>query len=329
MQTLDAAATEVDKDLELQHAKLSSAAVRSMLKWINPDVVMHASFAALLTGAIYMLEHFLDAGGTHHIRMSIGAHMLTGVVLGLLLVCRVVGGHNRASEAAAQVHAFNKCCRTLAVHATFVSETLTIPAGAEPEKRGVSTFRYELVRLLNLSFYCYQLMLKGLKLRALPSVLPPSMSAEVLSAVSNPTVLVCKWIADLVEKQQAAERIKPEHAAVIMAEIGRMLDSYHTTHALLLSPMPASLNGFTYFFVVIWTYTAAPMIAYMVRGRHPPRSPPRAAPRVALPTPPPPRVERRTSRATTSSSTASGWCSRCCTGSLWRSSCSVCTRRGM
>ena len=179
----------------------------------------------------------------------------------------------------------------------------------------MSTFRYELVRLLNLSFYCYQLMLKGLKLRALPSVLPPSTSAEVLSAVSNPTVLVCKWIADLVEKQQAAERIKPEHAAVIMAEIGRMLDSYHTTHALLLSPMPASLNGFTYFFVVIWTYTAAPMIAYMVRGRDAPRSPPRAAPRVALPTPPPPRVERRTSRATTSSSTASGWCSRCCTGS--------------
>jgi hypothetical protein len=54
-----------------------------------------------------------------------------------------------------------------------VSETLTISAGADLEKKATAKFRYELVRLLNLAFYSYTLMLKGLKMVTPPASLIP------------------------------------------------------------------------------------------------------------------------------------------------------------
>jgi predicted membrane chloride channel (bestrophin family) len=251
-----------DDELQRQQAKVKSASVRFWLKWINADVIVHALMSAIVTGAIYVGIHFMELHESPTI--SLAAHLVTGLVLGMLLVARVVVGSQRASEAAAQVVNFNKSCRTLAVLSTFVTETLTISAGAEREKGATSNFRYELVRLLNLSFYTYQLMIKGLKLKTPPKALRATggdVESEVLSAVSNPTILVCKSIASLVEKQQAAQRIKNEQVSGFVHEISNLIDSYHTTHGLLLSPMPASLNGFTYFFTMVWIYTAAPMIA--------------------------------------------------------------------
>ena len=53
-----------------------------------------------------------------------------------------------------------------------------------------------------------------------------------------------------------------------------------------LAPMPASLSSFTYFFVVVWVYTACPLIAVKeLHGAH------ARSRREALP--PPPRRTRR------------------------------------
>ena len=77
------------------------------------------------------------------------------------------------------------------------------------------------------------------------------MCAQVLCSVSNPTVMVCKSIAGLVEQQQAAQRIKAEQVGTFMDEVRKLVETYHTTHGLLLSPSPVSLNSFSYFFTIV------------------------------------------------------------------------------
>ena len=162
MQTSKLLGGDVRSDAELlrQQQKVKGASVRFSLKWVSSDVVVHALVSAILTGSTYVLMHFDAAAPAHEpsgVNQSV--HLMTGMILGMLLVARVVVGSMRASEAAAQVVNFNKSCRSLAILSTFVTESLTIQAGAELEKRATSKFRYELVRLLNLSFYTYQLML--------------------------------------------------------------------------------------------------------------------------------------------------------------------------
>jgi predicted membrane chloride channel (bestrophin family) len=267
MQT--SAATGADADLERQQGKVRSASERFALQWISSDVVAHALVSSILTGFVYVGLHYDPAAtdrGVSPINQQV--HLVTGVVLGMLLVGRVVVGIGRASEAAAQVINFNKSCRTLAVLSTFVTETLTISAGAELEKRAASKFRYELVRLLNLAFYSHQLMLKGLKLKAPPAALQPqdggTLESEVLCAVSNPTVQVCKNIAGLIQAQQAAGRIKAEQVGTFCDELRRLIETHHTTHGLLLSPSPVALNSFSYFFTMVWVYWAIPLVASSV-----------------------------------------------------------------
>jgi hypothetical protein len=260
---LDSADTRFDEDLQRQQAKVNAASGRNWLKWINTDVVVHALVAAIVTGGIYVGNTLMSYKLQESLTISLSVHLVTGVVLGMLLVARVVLGSQRKAEAAAQIVSFNKSCRTLAVLSTFVREGLTIAEGAEAEKAATSKFRYELVRLLNLSFYTYQLMIKGLKLKTPPKALRAAGETEsdVLSVASNPTILVCKSIMDLVGEQQAAQRIKNEQVSGFVQEVSNLIDNYHTTQGLLLSPMAASLNGFTYFFTIVWIYTAAPLIA--------------------------------------------------------------------
>jgi predicted membrane chloride channel (bestrophin family) len=252
----------VDKDLKSKLDTITEASQKMMFSWINTSVLMHALVATACTAAFFVVSQFVMEkepviGGM--------AHMLTGSVLGLLLVARIVIGSMRTTEAGAMVVAFNKSCRTIAVLSTFVDETLTISAGAELEKKGVAKFRYELVRLLNLAFYCYQLMLKGKKISEVPSSMfaleGGKIEEGVLAAVGNPTVMVVKWIGSLLEKQRQAQRITSEQVAALSSELSKMLEAYHSAAAMQLAPMPASLSGFTYFFVVLWVYTACPAIA--------------------------------------------------------------------
>lgn len=72
-----------------------------------------------------------------------------------------------------QVISFASGLRTVAMLSCNVSEKLTISAGADLEKKATAKFRYELVRLLNLAFYSYTLMLKGFKLVTPPASLVP------------------------------------------------------------------------------------------------------------------------------------------------------------
>ena len=98
--------------------------------------------------------------------------------------------------------------------------------------QATTKFRYELVRLLNLSFYCYTLMLKGLKLVTPPASLIPLeggvMEAEVLSVVSCPTAMVCKWITSLLEEQRQAARITDQQVSVMTTELIKLMKARYS-----------------------------------------------------------------------------------------------------
>ena len=223
-------------------------------------------------------------------------HAADGILLGILLIARVVMGAYLVNAATSNVYKFT-ACRSLAVHSTSVTEPLTVAAGAEIEKKAVSKFRYELVRLLNLAFYCYSLTLQGMRLAVPPTPLRAGKDAksedEVLSAVENPTVMVAKMIASLLEQQRAAKRISNEqvrqHArqqhithilqthtlwlscplthtsltsrqvGVLMGIVNELIDAYHSSSPYS-SPGPVSMSAFTYFFTAAWAYyiTARP-----------------------------------------------------------------------
>ena len=80
--------------------------------------------------------------------------------------------------------------------------------------------------------------------------------------MSNPTVMVCKYLAALIEQQRQAGRVTNEQATAFVGEIAKVIDTYHASRAQLLAPMSASMGAFTYFFVVVWMYTVCVVIAW-------------------------------------------------------------------
>ena len=298
----------VDIELASQLEETKTRTLSKGLSWASQTVVLHAIATSVLTAVLFLgmprWPGIFGSPTAEASKASFFAHGVIGIVLGMLLVARVVLGSMRLSEAAANVTAFNKSLRTIAVLSNTVSDALTISAGAELEKKATAKFRYELVRLLNLAFYCYQLMLKGLKLRAPPASLvsnsrdggkieaevrarpapgpcarqlgsaagaraprhpPPTTPRpppQVLGAVSNPTVMVCKYLAALIEQQRQAGRVTNEQATAFVGEIAKVIDTYHASRAQLLAPMSASMGAFTYFFVVVWMYTVCVVIAW-------------------------------------------------------------------
>mmetsp|Transcript_32765 Transcript_32765/g.104524 ORF Transcript_32765/g.104524 Transcript_32765/m.104524 type:complete len:241 (+) Transcript_32765:57-779(+) len=212
---LDGTSVLEDPDLHEQQAKAGSLAVSGWFKWITFEVLGHAVLATLCTGTSFVvMEYILDVSPN----VSLLPHACTGITIGLLLVARVVVGSQQATAAAGQVISFASGLRTVAMLSCNVSEKLTISAGADLEKKATAKFRYELVRLLNLAFYSYTLMLKGFKLVTPPASLVPLeggiMEAEVLSVVSCPTAMVCKWITNLFEQQRQAQRITDTQVAL-------------------------------------------------------------------------------------------------------------------
>jgi hypothetical protein len=182
----------------------------------------------------------------------------------MLLVSRVVAGIVRIQEASTSVQTFGKACRSVAVLSSFVTETLTGSAGAEVEKGAITKFRFELVRLLNLAFNHYVQMLQGNKLAVPPSSLRAAdhkAEAEILSAVGNPTVMVCKLLASLLEQQRAAKRISNEAVGVVMGKVTEMIDAHQATLSISLAPAPVALSSFTFFFTAVWAYSVGPVLA--------------------------------------------------------------------
>ena len=233
------------------------------LSWVSSQMICQTAIATLISGVVYVGHSSWKFPITEGV--SGNAHLITGIILGFLLVARVALGVSLTHTAAAQVQAFAKSCRGTAVLSVCVNETLTLAAAGEIEAKAASRFRYELVRLLNLAFHCYTLMLQGLKLYVPPTSLS-GPEAEVLGAVENPTVMVAKLLASLLEEQRAAKRISNEVASLMLAQVTELLNSYHASLALLLTPCHSSLTSFTYFFTVTWAYTAGAALAVSELG---------------------------------------------------------------
>jgi len=257
-----------DAELTSTRSKVSKLSEKSALSWLSGEVLLHSTLSVGVTAAVYVAYHTVT-GETP--KMGIYLHVITGITLGMLLIARVVVGLGKVSEAVSQVQAYSKACRSLALMATFVGETLTIQAGAEAEKKAVGKFRYELVRLLNLSAFSYHLHLNGNKMTVPPGALKGSMSEmETLSAASSPTLVVIKMVATLIDAQRKAARVSNEQVAAMMGKVDDLVSAYHGTLAQQLAPSPASLNSFAYFFVCLWVYTACPIIAINELGNDSP-----------------------------------------------------------
>ena len=282
--------------------KLEPKARTQYLSFISPSMLFQSAVATGIAGSVYIGHASLKFPMTEGVARMV--HVVTGILLGILLIARVVMGAYLVNAATSNVYKFTKACRSLAVHSTSVTEPLTVAAGAEIEKKAVSKFRYELVRLLNLAFYCYSLTLQGMRLAVPPTPLRAGKDAksedEVLSAVENPTVMVAKMIASLLEQQRAAKRISNEqvrqHArqqhithilqthtlwlscplthtsltsrqvGVLMGIVNELIDAYHSSLALLLSPGPVSMSAFTYFFTAAWAYYTGAALAVIELG---------------------------------------------------------------
>ena len=257
-----------DASLTRKKTKMEAMANRFALHWVTAEALWSTAVATGISAIVYAAHWHLD------LEMTVGvfgsaAHTLTGVVLGMLLVSRVVLGIIYVHNLGACVQDFHSRCRIVAVLSCTVSDTLTISAGAENEKKAATRFRFELVRLLNLSFYCYDLMLQGMKLAVPPTSLRApegsELEGEVLSAVEHPTAMVCKLLAELLEQQRAAKRISNEVAAMLMSKLAEMLEAYHSSLSYVMAPSPVALTSFTTFFVTAWAYSAGALIALMER----------------------------------------------------------------
>eukprot|EP00908_Phaeocystis_cordata_P006915 Transcript_17561.p2 GENE.Transcript_17561~~Transcript_17561.p2 ORF type:complete len:342 (+),score=172.54 Transcript_17561:80-1105(+) len=251
----------VDPEYLLQKTAISKLTSELSFKWVSAEVLGHAILSSMLATATFVLccMHITEP------TITMVPHTVIGTILGVLLVVRVYVGVSKAAEVMGLITSYNKSLRTIAVFSTYVNETLTVAAGAELEKKAVANFRYELDRLLNLSNFCFTLMLKGLKMEEPPEALRPqegaALEAKVLSSVGSPSLMICKWMANLFDQQILASRVSAEQVSAVQTEIGSVMDTYHKTRAMQLAPMPASLSSFTYFFVFLWVYTATPVIA--------------------------------------------------------------------
>jgi predicted membrane chloride channel (bestrophin family) len=256
-----------DASLAKKPVKMSAAESMMPLSWISAEMAFHVSASTFLAAVVYVAHSFVGYP------ISSGAflqmHGLLGAILGFLLVGRVVLGLQRVSRASKLVSDFNKTCTQMAVLSTFVVETLTVSAGAEIEKAATSTFKHEVVRLLNVAFYCYTLMLNGMKLFMPPSSLKSGKrESEILSAVDNPTIMVCKMLASLLEQQRAAKRISNEQTAVLMGKISDLIDTYYASLSMVIEPTPSGLSSLTYCFTILFAYTLGPVIAVREVGEN-------------------------------------------------------------
>lgn len=248
---------------------MAGKAGRHLFAWLSMDVVLQTVASTLVSATVYLAHSYYSFPLSDGVTST--PHMLTGAVLGVLLVSRVVVGVMRKNEGVAQVANYAGICRSLAVLSCSVSETLTISAAAETENKAVKRFRYELVRLLNLSFYCYTLMLQGMKLAVPPTSLRSAdgkQEAEVLANVENPAVMASKLISSLIEQQRAAKRISNECCAVLMEKVSDLIGAYHAALGVQLSPSPTSTTSFTLFFTIAWAYTLGPIVAVVELGEN-------------------------------------------------------------
>jgi len=260
---LEAGTTKSDDAMIATVSKTQVLAGKASLSWVSTDVLVNSVLATAVSGTVYAGYHNFTGGAAPPI-VGINIHLVTGFALGLLLVTRISLGMVAVKEAYASLQDFNKACRTLVVTSSHVAETLTISAGAELEKKAVANFRYELVRLLNLAVFSNHLMLKGLKMASLPKALLPSSGsseAEVLTSCNNPTVMVIKLIAKLIDQQREAQRISPAQTAAMLGNVDSLLVAYHSSLAQSLAPSTSTLHSFSKFAVMFWVFTAAPVLA--------------------------------------------------------------------
>jgi len=105
-------------------------------------------------------------------------------------------------------------------------------------------------------------MIKGMKMTVPPPALKGGKhEAEILAECHNPTLMVVKWIASLIEQQRQAQRVSNEQVAAMMGKLDDVIDAYHGSLAQTLAPSPATLNSFCNVSVTLWVYTFAPVVA--------------------------------------------------------------------
>lgn len=253
----------------LESQKSDKLAASLSFKFISLDVLAASLLAAIIAGAAYIVEE-LSPTMAAKAAQELEVHVILGIILGFVLTGRVFIGSMRAYQAATCKSAFCKECRTVALLATTVTETLTISAGAEQEKMATSEFRLELVRYLNLSWYLYKAMLMDVKVVKPPSALKKKSGGtaeqQIFGSTPNPTLMVVKFMAKLLQQQLAAGRIAAAEVPLFWGSFTNMVEVYHETQSLALSAPSVALEGFCKFFTFLWVYTVCPVLAITMQS---------------------------------------------------------------
>lgn len=237
---------------------VSALAILSCKGSVMPKVLIHlilVTIIAIVFTILYQPGHLL-----HGKEFDIAAHLFLGVALTFMVTFEMVIAYHRYYEGAAQVHVFLKGCRTVAMLCSFVDEKLTVQAGAEQEKMGISKFRDETARLLRVAFDTFSQSLEGKNKKYEPTVeTKPGENVDL--TMENGTMMAIKYIATLLQKQRVAGRVSGEMAAQISGELSQMSLAYHNAMRVRFTPFPFPIKQLSKLIMVIWCYTVPIAIA--------------------------------------------------------------------
>ncbi|KAJ1618309.1 hypothetical protein T492DRAFT_1093492 [Pavlovales sp. CCMP2436] len=171
-------------------------------------------------------------------------HTVLAIVLGLFLVLRLAHAMYQYSVCKAAICNFYAAAATLAITASFVTEALTISAGAEHEKKGMSNFRTELARTLGFAARCVSHAIKGEPV-AKDAHLMTVEDMLIISSAARPTpaLYAVKLATKLLAAQHEAGRLNAALCAQASVSVSQMVSAYNTIAASKM-PVPASLGEF-------------------------------------------------------------------------------------
>lgn len=250
--------------MELLENGPSDAPVRSAKPPSPVKTAIYVFTLAVISGAIGVLFNalFADGAALSGAKLDKLVHMVLAVVLGFFLLVRVAFALYQYALVKSAVVSFYAAAATIAITSSHVSEALTISAGAEHEKKGLSSFRSELGRLLSFAVRCMHHSLKGEHVVKDPSLMT-SEDMLVVNAAQHPTptLFAVKLVTKLLAKQREVGRLDPALVAEVNAQTGLMVAAYTTIAAAKKMPTPASLGEFATAWLFGFCFTVPVVVA--------------------------------------------------------------------
>jgi predicted membrane chloride channel (bestrophin family) len=250
--------------IELLENGPSEAPVRSAKPPSPVKTAIYVFTLAVIAAAIGVLFNALFGEGATLSGATLDklVHMVLAVVLGFFLLVRIAFALYQYALVKSALVSFYAAASTIAITSSHVSEALTISAGAEHEKKGLTSFRSELGRLLSFSVRCLHHSLKGEPVAKDPSLMT-SDDMLVINAAQHPTptLFAVKLVTKLISKQREVGRLDSALCAEVNAQTAVMVAAYTTIATAKKMPTPAAMGEFATAWLFGFCFTVPVVVA--------------------------------------------------------------------